>query len=528
MYRLTLVASFLSLLAATLLCAALAVWGAGVSTREIERTRAAHEVLDRHFEIDGAFNRVFRMLTEHMLLDDAASVDVEAAETLLRRLFDGARAGIAYEVRLLGDDEDETDELQRLAAMERAVGAAFRQMRALERAVAAGAPRERTAPIAAELDRIVDVELRGLMEAALAEERREVADAHAASAAALQRSRRLAFAAAGAATLFGAAGLVVLLRRLQRPLRRMDAVAERIAAGDLSLRVPDLGHDEFGAVGRSLNRMLDALAASRSAVDAERARLGDLAARRAGDLEAANAALRRADEVRRRFLADISHELRTPLTIIRGEAEVTLRANSADLADYRTALERVADQSALTARLVDDLLFVSRVEAREPRMKREAVAFTAVVRQACADAENAAQRRAVRIAFSAPAGDQAVVGDADRLRQLVAILLDNAIGYSPEGGLVEVRVSHGPSGVLLTVSDQGVGVAEADLPRVFERFHRGDNAVALKPGGSGLGLAMARSIIEAHGGAIELVSRLGEGATVTATLPAGAAIRSVA
>jgi two-component system OmpR family sensor kinase len=82
--------------------------------------------------------------------------------------------------------------------------------------------------------------------------------------------------------------------------------------------------------------------------------------------------------------------------------------------------------------------------------------------------------------------------------------------------------------VLLTVSDQGVGVAEADLPRVFERFHRGDNAVALKPGGSGLGLAMARSIIEAHGGAIELVSRLGEGATVTATLPAGAAIRSVA
>jgi signal transduction histidine kinase len=240
---------------------------------------------------------------------------------------------------------------------------------------------------------------------------------------------------------------------------------------------------------------------------------------RTAELAEANRRLTELDEQRVRFLADVSHELRTPLTVLRGEAEVALRGMSKPEEVYRESLQLIVNQAADMGRLVEDLLFLARSEAEEIRYEFRVLRMGDVIADAVNDAAAIARRRQVRISAGRSVPELLVRADPWRIKQAALNLLDNAIKYAPAGSDVEVACAPVRGAVELTIADRGPGVPPDELPHVFERLFRGEQARTEGIGGSGLGLSIARRIVEKHGGTLALASEPGRGTIATMRLP---------
>ena len=306
----------------------------------------------------------------------------------------------------------------------------------------------------------------------------------------------------------------LLARRALRPVDQMTMAARRIGAEHLAQRLEGAEtDDELGRLARTLNEML-------------------------ARLEAAFAQVRR-------FSADASHELKTPLTVLRGEIEVALRSPR-DPAEYRRVLESVLEEVASMARLVDDLLLLSRADAGALRWETGAVELDRLVEEVAKEGEILGRGKQVRVIIE---GMEPLIvqGDGQRLKQLLRDLVDNGVKYTPAGGRVALslrrvesstgrKVASGKSVDPLTsrpidpsvewaeieVRDTGVGIPPEALPRIFERFYRVDPARSREAGGAGLGLCIAKTIAEAHGGRIEVQSTPGSGSAFTVRLPLAA------
>ena len=282
------------------------------------------------------------------------------------------------------------------------------------------------------------------------------------------------------------AGAYVLLGRALRPVEEIVQSAERITLRNLSQRlpVPETG-DEVERLSLALNRMIQ--------------RLDE------------------AFQVASRFTGDASHELRTPLTIMRGELEALLNEGSLS-ADQTSQIESVQEEAERLTQIVEGLLVMSRLEAGESQMSKDPVNFGELVSNITEQMTLLAEDKSVTLVCEA-GRDVMVEANEIRLRQVVVNLLDNAIKYTPGGGKITVRVAADPSWALLEVSDSGIGITREALPHVFERFYRSEQIQARKAGGTGLGLSMVQSIVEAHAGKVEAESREGEGATFRVRLP---------
>jgi signal transduction histidine kinase len=236
------------------------------------------------------------------------------------------------------------------------------------------------------------------------------------------------------------------------------------------------------------------------------------------------APIERSIEQMRRFMADAAHELRTPLTVVRSRAEVALQ-RSRSAGDYVDALRGIERETIRLGRIVEDLLTLARADAGQRPIERERVFLDDVALDAAEAARVIAERKGVRLEVL-DFEETPVLGDAALLRQLGLILLDNAIKFTPPGGLVRIAVRNGPSGPpTLVVTDSGVGIGPEELPRIFERFYRGDPSRTRADGGSstegaGLGLAIARWIVEEHRAQILVSSRVGSGTQMTVEFPA--------
>ncbi len=285
--------------------------------------------------------------------------------------------------------------------------------------------------------------------------------------------------------VLAAVGGAAIARSALAPVDTMSRAARRITGTDLGERIPLRGAgDELDHLAETLNAMLDRL-------------------------EGAFAQMRR-------FAADAAHDLRTPLTALRGTIEVALRAERSG-PEYRRVLASSLEDVAHLIRLAEDLLALSRAtEGALP--PRTPVELEAVVRDVLGVATRLAEARGVtvRLAESAPL---TVLGDAPALRRAVMKLVENAVRYTPAGGKVEIGLQREGAWALVTVADTGVGMSAADLERIFEPFVRLDDARARDTGGAGLGLAIARAVVAAHGGAIGAVSTPGAGSTFTIRLP---------
>ena len=223
------------------------------------------------------------------------------------------------------------------------------------------------------------------------------------------------------------------------------------------------------------------------------------------------------DELRR-FLADAAHELRTPVAVLRARAEVALQRERAP-AEYRGALAEVGREAEVMGRIVDDLLILARVESGVRSVMKEPVYLDDLVSGAAASAGVLAESRGVRLEVG-EFDEAGVTGDPGLLRQLLLILLQNAVKYTPRGGAVRVDVHSRGGAPTVVVEDTGMGIAPGELPHVFERFYRGEEARGVTEG-AGLGLSIARRIVAGHGARIDVRSTPGHGTRVTVVFPAG-------
>jgi two-component system phosphate regulon sensor histidine kinase PhoR len=234
--------------------------------------------------------------------------------------------------------------------------------------------------------------------------------------------------------------------------------------------------------------------------------------------------LRRLETVRKDFVANVSHELKTPLTSISGYAE-TLLAETPEEPTRTQFLETIASNARRMQRLVDDLLDLSRIESGRWQPRPAEVGVRAAAEEAWAGLARRRSGRDLRFEARAAAGAEMVVMDPDALRQVLTNLLDNAIRYTPDGGVIRVTAGPADGGVVLAVQDSGQGIAPDHLTRIFERFYRVDPSRSREEGGTGLGLSIVKHIVEAHGGRVDAESELGAGTTVTAWLPRASSTR---
>lgn len=303
-----------------------------------------------------------------------------------------------------------------------------------------------------------------------------------------------------------------LRRKLFRPLAEINAAAARLAAGELGNRsdLPEM--EELGALAADLRRVADRVETRIERLESERDELREATAR---DLKKTL----RLSEIRRDLVANVSHELKTPLTAIRGYAE-TLQDGA--LEEPGVALGFVGsilEQCARLEALLRDLLTLSRLEGREKPHTLESVDLSHLARHAVEVLSPQSRARQVEVSLDIPATLPAIAGDREELERLFLNLVENAIKYNRRGGRVEVRLVAGEDEVLLEVEDDGIGIPEDALGRVFERFYRVDKGRARDQGGTGLGLSIVKHAARAHGGRVEVDSRLGEGSVFRVYLP---------
>jgi len=227
--------------------------------------------------------------------------------------------------------------------------------------------------------------------------------------------------------------------------------------------------------------------------------------------------LRRADQIRRDFVANVSHELRTPLTAIRGYVEALLD-EPADAQSTRKFLEIIARHSTRMERLVKDLLRLARLDARQEALETARCDMKQIFSAVTADLAPTIEDKRQRITLDVPAEARHVEGDPAKLHDIVRNLVENAVNYSPEGAEVRLGAAQEDSTYTITVADSGPGIPPEDLTRVFERFYRVDKSRS-RPGGTGLGLAIVKHLVELHGGEAEAENRPEGGAVFTVKLP---------
>jgi two-component system OmpR family sensor kinase len=295
-------------------------------------------------------------------------------------------------------------------------------------------------------------------------------------------------------TLAVLAALVLLalwvVRVALRPLREIEQTAAAIGAGDLSQRVEYTEpNTEIGRLGLALNAMLGQIESAFKAREASESRL-------------------------RRFVADASHELRTPLAAVRAYAELFRRGAASRPDDLERAMGGIGRESERMSLLVEDLLLLARLDEGRP-LEREPVDLEEVAGEAVETAKTVEPSRPIDLA----AEPAVVLGDRDRLRQVVDNLLANVRAHTPAGAPVHVRVSRNGTNAVLEVEDSGPGLSAEEVEQVFERFHRGDPSRTRASGGVGLGLSIVSAVAEAHGGTATARSKPGKGSTFVVSLP---------
>ena len=251
------------------------------------------------------------------------------------------------------------------------------------------------------------------------------------------------------------------------------------------LQVPE-PHDELRRLSETLNSMLDRIESSMRQI--------------------------------RQFTADASHELRSPVTLIRAAAEYSLRRDRSK-EDLLEAMGRISRESERTTQLINDLLMLARADAQGQEREADSADCTAAVRDVLERIAPLAQSKQLQLLLKAPESPVFVHGSQDLVDRLVYILMENAQKFTLSGGEIGVTLSASQGSATLVVSDTGIGIAEADLAHVFDRFWRADKVRSRQQGGSGLGLSIAQKIVEQSGGTIRVESELGRGSRFTVTLP---------
>jgi signal transduction histidine kinase len=285
-----------------------------------------------------------------------------------------------------------------------------------------------------------------------------------------------------------------LTRGIVRPLKAMQEIAGAMAQGDYEKQVIVESGDEVGKLGVALNSLSQ-------------------------DLAKYIAELKKMEKLRREFVANVSHELRTPLTIISGYNEALLNETVDDPAQVKKYHQQMQEEMVRLKRLINDLLDLSRLQSEHAGLEKEKIPLAALVDSVFNMMKQQADQKNVTLVANTQVPIPDILGNGDRIIQLILIFIDNAIKYTPSDGTVTVNISQENDQAVLTMADSGVGIPPDDLPYIWERFYKVDKSHSRKDAGTGLGLAIAKQIIELHQAKADVASELGQGTTFTVKFP---------
>jgi len=525
--RLTL--ALAALAAAAVLEGMAALWALSLANDHVLRGRVASDIELAFKDLTVSKLRLRSWFTQAQLDPTTTTEPAQRYQEDMLRTLERLRSLSAQAIALDRDEATRTehqsrqDALAELAYSVAGLQSAVAQVRPLP----AGTDASQAWQVAGELfDTSRGRDMRLLLGDSIGREAAAVARERTGADKALRWMRSLLLGMAAAIALSALLLAAGFARALRRPLDQLNEGVRALQAGNLAHRIPQDGPDEFAAVARSMNTMAVELAEHRSREVMARQQLEAQVAARTGELQSALEALQQVDARRRQLFAEISHELRTPTTAIMGEAEITLRGRHRSADDYREALQRIVATSRQLGSVIDDLLSMARSDIDALALNRRALDLAEPLREAVEQARALAHERGITVQASrTEAGALPLLADAQRLRQLLLVLLDNAVRYSHAGGVVELAVQRsrqradGAEFCEVRVVDHGIGISAEDLPRVFERTFRSAQARQHRVDGSGLGLAIGHSLARAHGGELSLQSEPGRGTTVLLRLP---------
>lgn len=513
MFRTKLYLAFFAMALITLLQAAMAIWAGQVASNEVNRGRIANQMLTELIALSADKQRLKVWLAQHLLVQDAA---IAARDQYLQRM----QQSLQTIDKLLLQDQalaiDSADfvliakQMKNLSILETNVATLHNDLtRQSALPLQQYNPAETWRVLIQTFDNLEGLDLKKLIAESIAIQKQRSDASEQAASAALAHARLLLIITG----LFGSISALLfaflLAKSSYRPLQSLLEGTAAISRGLLSYRLSEHGNAEFALLSRSFNQMAVALERAHVAEQAHAQQIELIVQERTAQLKQALADLQQAEAVQKRFLADVSHELRTPATAIRGEAEVMLRGKDKTGADYKESLLRIVETSTQLASRIDELLMLVRGDS-ELHLRFKHMHLS----QLWLGWESLFQRMrnssAVDIRWTKLTDEQAQLQlylDPERTLQAIQIVLDNAIKYGFNHP-VELRLSHDATQLQLAVVDQGIGVPEADLEQLFQRFYRASNARLQRPDGLGIGLSLCQSIMLAQHGSVHLQSPL--------------------
>ncbi|MBD9357953.1 sensor histidine kinase [Methylomonas albis] len=498
-------------------------WGSNEVARYFQHSQTAYETFDDYEQLSQEAYRHFKQRMDRLITANPNSET--GVESSKHRLYEAMQALRDTAVKAPGKDsasEDWTNkpaELEKVAHLTAFLEASEYRFEEVERLRLQGKLTTAVQALAKFTEEEIDGKFQPLIDAAINAEREKAKKAKQELETLVEKSRWTAILASLTAAAFSLVAGMLLLRAFKKPIEALMKGTDEIASGNLDYRIALDSRDEFAYLASHFNQMAKELEVQQDKLREGRAVLEKRVTERTFELNLLNDELKRMDNARREFLADISHELRTPITVIRGEAEVTLRGQDRDAEEYKDALQRIVELSMQLGKYVNDLLFLARADTANLQFEWNKVDLADLVASSVEDFQVMAEEYSISVSLDAPTGPLLVRGDKQRLRQVLFILGENACRYSKPLGHIGVALWREGKQACFSLTDQGIGIPTEDLERIFERHFRSSNAQHSRDDGSGLGLPMAKSILQAHGGQIAVRSVENSGSTFTVTLP---------
>lgn len=490
------------------------VLSAHFNRENLRQSNIAQSLLFEHERLSGTSYRLFKQLTDEVILGQGANqAFVRKKRTLISQSLNTIKQlelaqrealGIAFTE---GSIED-TDELQML------IDEIINEFQIVVKSNGVF-PLQQQARLRSLLEVTIDDQFRELINSAINRQTNVVTSINA-------QINSLNSAIVWFTVVLGVLSLSIifygcfwLFNQLYQPIVLIRNATNAIASGEYDKPISEALDEEFEELASSINQLAERLKEHESIATTSRKQLELDVEQRTRELTKANLELTKIDTRRRQFIADISHELRTPLTIIRGEAQVTLRMQTASEEDYKETLSSILTQAVSLSHLVDDLLLLTRAEMHQIQLQIAPVNLFDLVTAEVSRWQQHCEDRIISVIASEQSKKIEALIDKPRMQQVLSILIDNATKYSQDRGSVDIGIARQASRLVITVSDTGNGISATEIENIFERFVR----FSRHDEGLGLGLPIAKAIIEAHGGQIVVESVQGEGSTFSILLP---------
>lgn len=523
MYLRQLLISLCVLLSIILVQSGMAFWAHQNSQFHTERNRVANQMLSEFVSLRADKQRLKVWLAEYLLTEDP---NTQFRDTLFQRMQLQLKNLDQLAIRDQLFSRDEAD-LFHIMQQVKVINLLETNLQTLEHALRTREiaryqnDAERWTTLISLFDKFQDTDLAELLQQAIGQQKLRAQSTESEALSAVVSVKRTILA-------IGLLGLVLaiilgfyLSRALSRPLQSLLQGTKQLQQGHFQHRIAEQGPAEFTELARQFNLMSGYIADYAQREKQSQLAAENLVAERTSQLQQALAQLHQAEYRQKQLLADISHELRTPATTIQGEAEVSLRGQAKSSSEYQDSFQRILSASQQLSRRINDLLFLARGEDKLRQVQLSSFSITAFLQQLSQTVRETlpAYFNITEAELTPVPEPYSVLIDPEKFAAVLRIITDNARQYANNNYNFHLSYTLTESEIQITLADSGIGISGDDQPRVFERHFRGNSARQARPDGLGIGLCIAKGIIEAHDGTIRLMPNQPQGTCVLISLP---------